>query len=144
MKKGLLLVLLSVVVWSCDKKIPKEKQEYDKAISEILAVHDEVMPQMGTLSSLIEKTEAKIDTTAEGKKFKHVNENLKEAHESMMTWMVEFGDEFPNALKDTLYSIEEYHKREPKVENEKQKVQEMKSMVFRSVEKAKSLLEKQE
>ena len=143
MKKAFLLVLLSVVVLSCDKKIPKEKHEYDKAISEILEVHDEVMPQMGTLSSLIKKTEAKIDTTAEGKKFKHVNENLKEAHEFMMTWMVEFGDEFPNALKDTLYSIEEYKKREPKVENEKQKVQEMKSLVFNSMEKAQSLLQEE-
>ena len=142
MKKTLLLIFSGMLLASCGEapKPSKEKIHYDESIDEILAVHDEVMPKMGELSSLIEKTEAKIDTTDTGKKFKVVNEELKGAHDFMMTWMRDFGEKFPNALNDTTYTSKEYEKREPLLEEEKEEVREMKDRVTESMKNAKDLL----
>ncbi len=144
MKKTLLLIFSGIFLVSCgeNQKASKEKQHYDESIDEILEVHDDVMPKMGTLSSLIEKTEAEIDTTERGKEFEKANKNLKEAHDFMMTWMKNFGDKFPNALLDTTYSKEEYKKREPILSAEKEEVKEMKDRVNESIEKAQELLTK--
>ena len=144
MKKTLVFIFAGILLISCGEKqkASKEKQHYDESIDEILVVHDEVMPKMGTLSSLIEKTETKIDTTEIGKEFENVNQELKQAHEFMMTWMKDFGDKFPNALVDTTYSKEEYEKREPILSAEKEEVKEMKDRVNKSIEKAQELLTK--
>ncbi|HIB38573.1 hypothetical protein [Mesonia sp.] len=142
MKKTLLLIFSAMLLASCGEtpKPSKEKIHYDESIDEILAVHDEVMPKMGELSSLIEKTETKIDTTIDGKRFKVVNQELKDAHDFMMTWMKDFGEKFPNALKDTTYASEEYKKREPLLKEEKEEVREMKDRVNSSIKSAEKLL----
>ncbi|MAN27817.1 MULTISPECIES: hypothetical protein [Mesonia] len=144
MKKTLVFIFAGILLVSCGEKqkASKEKQHYDESIDEILVVHDEVMPKMGALSSLIEKTETKIDTTEIGKEFENVNQELKQAHELMMTWMKDFGEKFPNALVDTTYSKEEYEKREPILSAEKEEVKEMKDRVNKSIEKAQELLTK--
>ena len=142
MKKTFLLIFSGILLASCGEtqKPSKEKARYDESIDEILEVHDEVMPKMGELSSLIEQTEAKIDTTDLGGKYKAVNQELKEAHDFMMNWMKDFGEKFPNALKDTTYSSEEYNKREPLLKEEKEEVREMKDRVNESIKNAKDLL----
>lgn len=144
MKKALVLIFSSFLLWSCgeNKKASKEKQKYDRSIDDILEVHDEVMPKMGTLGSLIDETEAKIDTTEIGREFKKVNRELKNAHDFMMNWMKDFGGKFPNALKDTTYSQEEYKRREPILIQEKEEVREMKNRVNQSIEEAQKLLTK--
>ena len=71
-----------------------------------------------------------------------MNQELKQAHELMMTWMKDFGEKFPNALVDTTYSKEEYEKREPILSAEKEEVKEMKDRVNKSIEKAQELLTK--
>ena len=52
----------------------------------------------------------------------------------------DFGEKFPNALKDTTYTAEEYEKREPLLEEEKEEVREMKDRVTESMKNAKDLL----
>ncbi|MBW2960976.1 hypothetical protein [Mesonia aestuariivivens] len=144
MKKTLVFIFSVLLLISCGKtqESSKEKKNYDQSIAEILEVHDEVMPKMGTLSSLIEETEAKVDTTAMGIQFKAANNELKEAHHFMMNWMKDFSEKFPNALKDTTYSKEVYKEREPLLMEEKEEVKEMQHKVNNSIEKAKELLKK--
>jgi chromosome segregation ATPase len=141
MKKIFFLLFTSLLLVNCTTPTPKEKKEYDQKMEDVLAAHDEVMPKMGTLSSLIEKTEAKLDTTSVGKTYKNANQDLKGAHDFMMEWMRDFGDKFPNALKDTTYTQEEYKKRLPKLEAEVKEVNEMKDAVNNSIEQAQNLLE---
>jgi len=141
MKKIFFLLFTSLLLLNCTTPTPKEKKEYDQKIEDVLAAHDEVMPKMSTLSNLISKTEAKQDTTSVGETYKNANKDLKSAHDFMMEWMRDFGDKFPNALKDTTYTQEEYKKRLPKLEAEVKEVNEMKDAVNNSIEQAQKLLE---
>jgi len=141
MKKIFFLLFTSLLLLNCTTPTPKEKKEYDQKMEDVLAAHDEVMPKMGTLSNLISRTEAKQDTTSVGETYKNANENLKSAHDFMMEWMRDFGNKFPNALKDTTYTQEEYKKRLPKLEAEVKEVNDMKDAVNNSIEQAQKLLE---
>jgi hypothetical protein len=76
-----------------------EQQEVSDLEDRVIEVHDEVMPQLGTLVSLKEQLEAKNKELASsgdaGAKDQViinslVIENLDQAHEGMMDWMRKF------------------------------------------------------
>ena len=59
----------------------------------VMAVHDEVMPKMGQIAKLSSALKPLADASPEGPEAKAL-EDLKVAHEAMMTWMKEIGDTF--------------------------------------------------
>jgi preprotein translocase subunit YajC len=87
----LLLVVMSVIL-SC-KKEQKEVKEATQ-MERVIAVHDEVMPKMGTIGKLINKLEPMVDSTAIGKQHEVAIKDLKEGYNLMMDWMKGFGDKF--------------------------------------------------
>ena len=60
----------------------------------VIAVHDEVMPKMGTIGKLISELEPKVDSTSVGKQYEVAIDDLKEGYNLMMDWMKGFGDRF--------------------------------------------------
>lgn len=84
--------MLTVALYSCKEK--EAKVEGPTQMEQVMAVHDELMPKMSTIGSLIGKLEASIDTTqVDSMKLKGIEE-LKNANESMMVWMKDFGTAF--------------------------------------------------
>ncbi len=86
--------------------------EENKLLREhLIAVHDEVMPQMGNLKSLEKKANQKIEVLASQKPVDSLKiENLKalafdldQAYEGMFIWMRQYepedGDKKPEAIK---------------------------------------------
>ncbi len=82
-----------------DSNLSPEQQEVSNLEDQVIEVHDQVMPQMGTLMTLKEQLEAKNETlqsagTAEAEDQVIVNslviEQLDLAHEGMMSWMRSF------------------------------------------------------
>lgn len=90
---------------------PNLKAENKKMREELLAVHDEVMPQMGKLKSFEKKanhkleelnTQVPVDSTAV-EKFKNLAVRLNSAYEGMFVWMRQYetedGEKDPLVIK---------------------------------------------
>ncbi|GJM29561.1 MAG: hypothetical protein DHS20C17_21960 [Cyclobacteriaceae bacterium] len=82
-----------------DTQLSPEQAEVKQLELQVLQIHDEVMPEMGTLVTLKDKVEAKNSQLEEsGDSQAHdqvivnsmVISNLDEAHEAMMQWMRDF------------------------------------------------------
>ncbi len=91
MKKYVLILFLLVVNYSCKDN---EKNVGPTQMQEVMAVHDEMMPKMGTIGNLISKLDLKIKETDSALIFIKARKDLRDANVSMMNWMQGFGDRF--------------------------------------------------
>src|SRR5690606_2798784 len=84
--------IFTMLLISCKQ----EKKEDTKStqMEEVMAIHDEVMPKMGKINTLIQELNAKIDTTEASTKYADAKKDLEAAHKFMMDWMKGFGDRF--------------------------------------------------
>lgn len=93
-----LFVILSVVLIatiSCDSEKKVEQELYDQ----VMAAHDEVMPEMGSLMKLSKQLRAKSDSLNElgdlsgeeaQEEIQKLIKDLEDAGDGMMRWMREF------------------------------------------------------
>ena len=86
-------VTILLVLVSCSNPEPKEVQVFNEKMDKTIAIHDEVMPEMSKISRLMTNLETKMDST-NVETIKPAIEDLKIAHDKMMTWMANFGEEF--------------------------------------------------
>ncbi|SFS76756.1 hypothetical protein SAMN04487906_1634 [Zhouia amylolytica] len=112
------------------------KQEvFDSLKKEVLKVHDEVMPKMGKINTLITELDSKIDTTEMGKSYEKAKQELEESHDMMMSWMKNFGDQFGGTIaKDSL------DEKIQLLEQEDIKVNDLKEKINSSIKNAEDLL----
>lgn len=137
MKKAIiLLAVLIVAVTSC-KNTENETKELTR-MERVIAVHDEVMPKMGTIGRLISQLEPKVDSTEIGMQYKAAKNDLEAAHNYMMDWMKGFGERFDGdeILEGKALSKE----KEILLIEEEKKVNTMKDMINNSIAKAEALL----
>jgi len=131
-----LLIVLLVFTMSCknEKKETKETTRMER----VIAVHDEMMPKMGTLGSLINKLKPKIDSSAVGKQYKAAENDLEDAYNYMMDWMKGFGDRFDSdeIMKGKALSKE----KEALLIEEEKKVNIMRDKINQSIANAEALL----
>ena len=90
-----ILILTVCLQVSCDDKKAKEQALLD----EVMSIHDEVMPEMGSLRALNKKLKLTIDSlqmdslnvdSVEVLKVSELIQKLEQANESMMQWMRDF------------------------------------------------------
>ncbi|UOB16233.1 hypothetical protein [Abyssalbus ytuae] len=136
MKKLSILLILTLAFASC-KTDKKENSEPTK-MENVMAIHDEVMPKMGKINSLIQELHTKADTTATGIKYQEAEAKLQEAHKSMMDWMKEFGEKF---TPDEILKGQELTKEKKKLLDEEEvKINEVKNKINESISNAETLL----
>ena len=87
------LFFLSLLLFFSCQENPKDSQQYSQ-MSRILAIHDEVMPEMGTISGLIGQLEPKFLADSTLVNYGASVEELKQANGAMMQWMMDFSEEF--------------------------------------------------
>ncbi len=87
------LFFLSLLLFFSCQENPKDSQQYAQ-MSRILAIHDEVMPEMGTISGLIGQLEPKFLADSTLVNYGASVEELKQANGAMMQWMMDFSEEF--------------------------------------------------
>ncbi|MET1258801.1 hypothetical protein ABV409_05640 [Flagellimonas sp. DF-77] len=92
MKRILAVLSLFTLMVAC--KQAKTEPDTPSKMEEVMAIHDEVMPKMGTLGKLVAELKEKVDTTASGKAHEAAMKELQAANESMMDWMQGFGNRF--------------------------------------------------
>ena len=137
--KYLLLIVLSITLFiSC--KDEKKTQEGPTQMEKVMIIHDEVMPKMGALSKLVAELKAKVDTTKAGQEYEAAMKDLQKANESMMDWMMGFGDRFDS--DEILHGKELTDQKKEWLNEEEVKVNALKEQINQSIEKAEKLLDK--
>jgi hypothetical protein len=144
MKKVLiLLALIAGLVVSCKGETSKSNTEVrvvdPYTMEGVMAVHDEVMPKMGQMAKLSSALKPLADSSPEGPEAKAI-EDLKVAHEAMMTWMKEIGDTFTHEeiMKGAALSDE----KKEALRIEADKIAEVKRLILESITNAEALLKK--
>ncbi|WP_276388721.1 hypothetical protein [Eudoraea chungangensis] len=132
-----LLAFLLISTLSCKDEV--KKNEVNLQMKEVMAIHDEVMPKMSELSTLVATLKRKADSTANGKEYKDAMEDLQDAHKEMMDWMKEFGDRFN--YDEILNGASLSSEKKKWLKEEKKKIKKVKKDILKSIEKAKKLLE---
>lgn len=112
-----------------------EQDDNDKLMAEVMAIHDEVMPEMGSIrrtrKALLEKLENTTDE-AVGKVLQEQADKLDESHEAMMVWMRQFNPNQDADVTDSAYNIY--------LLDQKEKMIEVRDLMVNSLKEGKALL----
>lgn len=143
MKNLIMLVAILASFAACDKKADKV-QELE---TEVLAIHDEVMPQMDDIMSLKSQLSKKIqsmdslqnegvssNTTAEARiKAVDLNQRLNESDKLMMDWMHAYRGDSAKKLNPEAAVLY--------FEQQKEKILLVKQQTVKAIEETKTFLE---
>lgn len=129
--------LTLILFLSCKEE--GKKSETLTQMKEVMAIHDEVMPKMGTISKLVAELKPKADSTETGIIYDEAMKDLQAAHKSMMDWMKGFGDRFTS--DEILNGTALTEQKQEWLNEEEKKVKALKLQINNSIEKAEKLLE---
>ncbi|MEM7380771.1 MAG: hypothetical protein AAF361_06175 [Bacteroidota bacterium] len=136
------LVILTALLFlggSCKQKAESEKEP--SQMDQVMAIHDEVMPKMGTIGKLVKELKSKADSTEMGMKYDKAMKDLQASHKSMMDWMRGFGDRFEPA--EILDGKELTEQKKSWLDEEEVKVMELRDQINTSIKNAENLLQSQ-
>jgi hypothetical protein len=140
MKK--LFTLLTIVgllsVTSCKES---KKVEETSRMEQVLDIHDEVMPKMGTLGKLVGQLKPMADSLGAESIEAKAMKDLQQANESMMDWMQGFGNRFD--IEEIKNGKELSEEKEQWLKEEEEKVKKVKEDINSSIERAEEILKKQ-
>ena len=128
---------------SCADSQPKEAKLFDQKMAETIAIHDDVMPKMTKITTLITTLESKADST-NAEVYEPTILKLKTGHDKMMEWMKSFGDEFSKTEINQgiqLRNSDSLKLRLKVLEESKQEAEDMKAHVMDAISNAEALLE---
>jgi len=130
---------LSLFFFSCKQE--KKTNDGPTQMEQVMAIHDEVMPKMGTLAKYTAELKAKVDTTEMGKQYEAAMKDLQNANRSMMDWMKGFGERFDSdeILNGAALSTE----KQQWLNEEEGKVKALKEQINSSIARAEELLAKE-
>ncbi|WP_411029053.1 hypothetical protein [Spongiimicrobium sp. 3-5] len=135
MRKNIVLLLVTTIILSVSCKDDGEKASQ---MQQVMAIHDEVMPKMGTLGKLVAELKGKKDTTATGLKYAEAMSDLQQSHTSMMAWMQGFGTRFSS---DEIMNGKALTEEKQKwLDEEEVKVKALRDQINTSISKAEKLL----
>ena len=138
----LLGLLISLFIISCkeEKKSASGEVEMSK-MEQVMAIHDEVMPEMSTIGKLVSELKPKADSTEMGMQYGNAMKDLQDAHKAMMDWMRGFGDRFDS--DEILNGKELSDQKKLWLDEEEEKVKALREQIYNSIDQAQQLLEDQ-
>lgn len=142
MKKYLIIAAFSTLSMACSQQKTAEIEQIEK---EVMAVHDEIMPQTSEIMKLQDAVSQQInvldslgkikmtdDLQAQKTKALALSSALKEADESMMNWMHQYNGDSLKTLEGEA-AIKAFTA-------EKEKINTVKTKMLESISKAKEFL----
>jgi len=135
------MLLLSVTLMHCGGPGTEDAQlQEDDLASEVMAIHDEVMPKTAEvnrlsrqLRSYYEKNKEAISEEMDGK-IELMQRDLERAEDGMMAWMTSYQQ--PEVLRETL----DHDAIMEQLRDQKKDIQEVADNINQSIEDAKKLL----
>ena len=135
--------ILAVVVLITSISCKDEKKEAAKAsneqMKEVMAIHDEVMPKMSAMGSIVGELSSKEDSTEIGLQYKSARRDLQDAHKAMMDWMQGFSNRFDS--DEILNGKELSEQKQIWLDEEEEKVKALREQINSSIENAEKILE---
>ena len=137
-KKHIILFLSALITltYSC-----KEEDKENSQMKQVMAIHDEVMPKMGTIGKLVSQLDEKITNDPASDSLADAREDLKAAHKAMRDWMKGFGERFDGdeILKGKALTPE----KQKWLDEEEAKVKALRDQINTSISRAQELLKNQ-
>ena len=148
--RTLFIAVIAFTVASCGNSTKSEEttvittdsEQFYQLLDEVMAVHDEMMPQMGKLSELRQVLEEMAEEDPMNvMEYENAIADLESAHKSMMDWMKDFGEVFPYK-EDRLEGMNEDQIKESieLMKEQQVSVNAMKDEMVSSMENARALL----
>ncbi len=137
----LFFLVIGAIAISCKEEKKAETSSGENGqMSEVMAIHDEVMPKMGKIGQLVGQLKPMADTTAQGKQYEKAMKDLQTANESMMKWMRDFGDQFDS---DEIMNGKELTEQKKLMLNvEEENIKAVKKLIESSIQNAEALIGK--
>lgn len=135
LRKILFILCTGIVILATSCKEQSEPNQ----MKNVMAIHDEVMPKMGKMGSLVAQLRKKIDSDQGGVIEKKAMEDLQEANASMMDWMQDFGDRFDS--DEILNGKELTEQKKQWLNEEEEKMTIIKEKINESIANAENLLD---
>lgn len=130
-------IIFLLLIASCKEE--KKVEEGSTQMEEVMAIHDEVMPKMGKLGNLVAQLKPMADSLGAESPEAKAMRDLQQANKSMMDWMRDFGDRFDS---DEILEGKELSTEKKKwLDEEEEKVKEVKEQINSSITQAEALLE---
>lgn len=133
----LLCILMATSLISCDENAVLRDQ-YNALFTEVIDLHDELMPKMSELTNLEEQLEAN-DSLSQADQ--EILENLKKADSRMMDWMHDFTDTY---VKDRTpvakMTAQELEQGIEGLQSELQEVKDLRDFTHKSLDEATTTL----
>ncbi|HAI43559.1 MULTISPECIES: hypothetical protein [Maribacter] len=140
MKNILYIATIAIFISFTSCKESKKTETETSKMSEVMAIHDEVMPKMGTLGKLVGQLKPMADSLGvESVEFKAMKD-LQEANRSMMDWMQGFGDRFD--ADEILNGKDLSDEKKKWLLEEEEKVKQVKENINSSIANAEKILSK--
>jgi len=135
--KKLVLAFLVAIIASCNST-DKSSEEHSSKMKEVIAIHDQVMPKMGTLARLARQLNEKMEVEGKNDEMEQAVKDLGDAKTNMMDWMRDFGGKFS---ADQILKGAEISDDEMKLllEEEKEIIQ-VRDQILGSIERAEKLV----
>ncbi|GJM60280.1 hypothetical protein [Persicobacter diffluens] len=135
MTRNLSIFTLLLFLFSCNSEEKKQKEELQSIYNEVIDIHDEAMPRMGTIvryQSEIQKL-LKDSTSSEEQhaQFRQVNVALLKSEKAMMEWMHHLNTQY-----DTL----DYQEARQYLLEEKNNISAINKMMAEAQEEAKNII----
>lgn len=139
--KKLFTLLTIVSLLSANSCKESKKVEEPTRMEQVMDIHDEVMPKMGTLGKLVGQLKPMADSLGAESLEAKAMKDLQEANKSMMDWMQGFGNRFDS---EEIMSGKELSEEKKKwLKEEEEKVKKVKEDINASIERAEEILKKQ-
>lgn len=138
MKKYLFIIAsLTLLIFASCKD--NQKNNNQNQMQEVIKIHDELMPKMSTISSLINKVDVKIKETDSTEALVNASKDLKEANDAMMNWMVGFSLRFDS--QEVMEGKPLTDEKQKLLNEEETKIKALRDQMEASIENAEKLLE---
>jgi hypothetical protein len=141
MKKffNILAVVLLISSISCKDEKKEAAKASNEQMKKVMAIHDEVMPKMSAMGSIVGELSSKEDSTEIGLQYKAARRDLQDAHKAMMDWMQGFGSRFDS--DEILNGKELTEQKQIWLDEEEEKVKALRKQIYSSIENAEKILE---
>jgi len=139
--KNTLIVLFTACLLSVSSCKEEKKVEEPSRMENVMNVHDEVMPKMGTLGKLVGQLKPMADSLGAESIEAKAMKDLQYANKAMMDWMQGFGNHFD--AEEIMKGKELSEEKKKLLKEEEDKINKVKADINSSIEKAQEILNKQ-
>ena len=140
MKKLFTLLTIAGLLSAISCKDSKKVDEPTR-MEQVMDIHDEVMPKMGTLGKLVGQLKPMADSLGAESIEAKAMKDLQQANKSMMDWMEGFGNRFDS--EEIMNGKELSEEKEQWLKEEEEKVKKVKEDINASIQRAEEILKKQ-